>query len=150
MSSFEGTTVGISGGFSNTNATPLFTSDVEASARQAFAVDLCNDNCGADSAVTLPVGKRFVIENVSGKCYITISSQALASAIVSASLDGQMHHYQMVGQQQGQLEKIFNNQVRIYADGGVPGGLAIGGEGNEVCRATLSGRLIQMDTFPSP
>lgn len=130
--------------------TTVGTSDLESSVRQAYAVDLCNDNCGAGAAATLPVGNRFVIENVSGKCYITVSTQALANAIVFASLNGQMHSYQLVGQQQGALERVFNNQVRIYADGGVPNGLSIGGDGNEVCRATLSGRLIQMDTFPSP
>jgi len=143
-----GATVGISG-FSNTAATALFTSDIDAAARAAFAVALCSDigdgTCAGvyqePNTTTLPVGQRFVIEQISHGCD--------GGAYINASLNGHSYQYVLPGTGGG-----FSQQQRIYVDGGVANGLAFhlnSPTTDSSCRATLSGHLVQIATpFPAP
>ena len=120
------------------------------STRHPHAIDLCTNSCGSGNSTTLPVGYRFVIEQVSGRCYTTVESQTLLSPRIEAYLNGQVHRYYVNSQAHGYLQRVFNDQTRIYVDGGVPAGLAIDGLGNEACEVTLSGELTAVAApFPS-
>lgn len=152
MTLAAGTTVGISG-FSNTRETPVFTLGVEQSALQAYAVQLCENaiyGCQGGATATLPVGQRFVIEQVSGRCAIGGSGD-LGNAMLVASLNGQQFSYVLVGQLDGGVSnaRVFNNLTRIYADGGVVDGLSLSGTGNESC-VVASGRLVALPAPPFP
>ena len=121
----------------------------ENSTPQPYAIDLCT-GCGAGNSTTLPVGYRFVIEQVSGRCYTTLESQTLLSPRIEAYLNGQVHRYYVNSQAHGYLQRVFNDQTRIYVDGGVPAGLTIDGLGNEACEVTFSGELTAVaPTFPT-
>jgi hypothetical protein len=144
----SGATVGISG-FSNTEATALFISDIDAAARGAVAVALCSDTGNGTCAsvyqepntATLPVGERFVIEQISHGCN--------GGAYINASLNGYVHQYVLPGAGGG-----FSQQQRIYVDGGVPNGLGFHLNNpvtDSICRATLSGHLVHIAApFPIP
>lgn len=144
----SGATVAISG-FSNTDATALFTSDIDAAARGAFAVALCSDTgdgtCagvyGEPNTTTLPVGQRFVIEQISHGCG--------GGAYLEASLKGHKFQYVLPGAGGG-----FSQQQRIYVDGGVANGLEFhlnNPSSDSSCRATLSGHLVTIaPPFPTP
>jgi hypothetical protein len=134
-----GTTVGISG-FSNTEATALFTSDVDFAARHAFAAVLPSTPDG----LSLPFGKRFVIEQVSGSCSIATVSQTLGNPRLFASLGGQVFEYAIPGQIEGEGTRRINQHVRIYADGGVVNGLFYDSGQDETCTLTASGYLVQL------
>jgi hypothetical protein len=140
-----GATVGVSG-FTNTEATPLFTSDVDAAARRPFAVELCSsldsNLCGGEPfSVNLPVGERFVIEQVSGGC------SDVHVAAIFASLNGRIytHRFPMIGSTYN-----FSQLTRIYVDGGVPAGLRVQPPPAGTCSMTLSGHLVSIAApFPT-
>ena len=144
----SGATVAISG-FSNTEATALFTSDIDAAAKGAFAVALCSDTgngtCASvyseTSTTTLPVGQRFVIEQISHGCG--------GGAYIQARLKGHTFQYVLPGAGGG-----FSQQQRIYVDGGVANGLGFYLNNpitDSICRATLSGHLVTIaPPFPTP
>jgi hypothetical protein len=141
----SGATVGISG-FSNTEGTALFTSDVDAAARRPFALELCSSldsNLCAPTpfSATLPVGERFVIEQVSGGC-----SDVRAAAIF-ASLNGVLyrHSFPVIGSTSN-----FSQLTRIYVDGGVLAGLRVQPPSMGTCSMTLSGHLVSIASpFPT-
>ena len=141
----SGATVGISG-FSNTEATALFTSDVDAAARRPLAVGLCSsspaDLCAeTPDSVGLPVGERFVIEQVSGGC-----SDVRVTAIF-ARLNGGIytHRFPMGGSTLN-----FSQLTRIYVDGGVVSGLRVQPPAAGFCSMTLSGHLVSIAApFPT-
>jgi hypothetical protein len=121
---------------------------VEDTTGHPFAIELCT-GCGGAHATTLPVGYRFVIEQVSGRCHTTLESQSLLSPRIEASLNGQVYRYYVNSQLHGHLQRVFNDQTRIYVDGGVPEGLSIDGLGNEGCEVTFSGELTALSQpFP--
>jgi hypothetical protein len=134
-------------------------------AKEAYAVTLCaseyTDGCfSTPSAVTLPVGKRFIIEYTSGHCYVR--NTGIHGWTLKARLNGQDFFYQISDKisahDDQSTEGLFGDQVLIYADGGVPNGLSVNlfpagfTEDHDLgpfdsCDITLSGRLIQLQQF---
>jgi hypothetical protein len=149
-----GTTVSLGGG----------TVALDDPAKEAYAVTLCASNLGdcgpAPSAVTLPVGKRFVIEYTSGTCYVR--NTGIHGWILTARLNGQDFGYHISDKISAHDDEstvgLFSNTVQIYADGGVPNGLSASLDlagftedhdlgPSDSCDITLSGRLIQVQQF---
>ncbi|HET9361017.1 MAG TPA: hypothetical protein VFO58_14810 [Vicinamibacterales bacterium] len=131
---------------------PIYTADV--SARQAFAVSVCdgsgNSTCPSGEVAFVPVGKRFVIEQVSGRCWS--NGDVPATFYIYASLNGQAYPYYTSGVQGlvgvGQTNYIIVGALtRIYAETSV--GIARFDSSTEECRATLSGHL-QDNSSPFP
>ena len=57
-----GTTVGITGGLSNTAAAPIFVRDVDEPGRNAYFAAVCQSTETPCGGVTVPAGYRYVIE----------------------------------------------------------------------------------------
>lgn len=126
-------------------AAPIYTEDL--SAKQAFAVSVCDGNgsgaCPPDGEVALPVGKRFVIEQISGIC--RRNGHTPATFYVWAPLDGQTYQYFISGVQglegSGDTNYIMTGaRTRFYADTSV--GIQRWHDSTDECRATLSGQLV--------
>jgi len=151
-----GTQVGISGG----------SLSLDDPAKTAYAVSLCatdTDDCsGVPSTATLPVGTRFVIEVVSGDCFVR--NEGVHGWALLAQLNGQVHEYEISDKISAHDDEstmgLFFNQGRIYADGGVVDGISVSlvsagfSESHDLgpvglCRITLSGYLVQ-NTTPFP
>ena len=147
-----GTTVNVQGGGAND------------SARQAFALNLCatgdTESCPAGtSTATLPVNTRFVIEFVSGYCFVR--NTGIHGWTLTAPLNGQSYEH-MIGTKisahdDDSTTGLFTNETRIYVDGGQVDSLSVGlleqgfsehhDYGPEAsCHVTLSGYLV--DTTP--
>jgi hypothetical protein len=129
---------------SSTPASPIYTKQIEDAVDQAVAVDLCVGSCPAPSdVVSLPAGKRFIIEQISGRC-VRHAYDPL-SFYISAPLDGKMHNYYVRSQQHGDTLfndhlLVVNDQTRIYADGSVS--ISRVNVETDKCEATLAGRLV--------
>jgi hypothetical protein len=150
-----GTTVGISSGIGNTETTPLFISDVENSARQALAVDIEGDTSSGGDC-TLPgfcyspgVGKRFVIEQVSGLCGTNPDQLDDVGFTLRVFSNGDFHSYYFSGP--SHVYSRFTTLTRIYADGDSSEAVSMSeAAAGSVCSATLSGHLITIPTtFPT-
>src|SRR5262245_25637173 len=63
-----GTTVGITA--SNTTTSPIFSKDVDEPAKTAYVVFLCASTESSCDGASVPVGTRYVIEQVSGSCNV--------------------------------------------------------------------------------
>jgi hypothetical protein len=137
----------------NSPTAPIYTADV--SAREAFAVSVCDGGgsgaCPPGEEVALvPVGKRFVIEQVSGRCWR--NGDVPATFYIYASLNGQAYPYYTSGVQGlvgvGQTNYIIVGALtRIYAETSV--GIARFDPSTDECRATLSGHLQDISSpFP--
>ena len=127
--------------FNNSPDAPIYTDDL--SARQAFAASLCvGEGCTSD-VVAVPVGNRFVIEYVSGRCRSNGGNPA--TFVISASLNGQTHSYFTSGVQglvgSGDTNYIMIGAVtRIYADTSVRIS-RFDDSATDQCLVTLSGHL---------
>ena len=154
-----GTTVGISGGFSNTATSPIFTQDVDEPAKNAYVVGLCASTESSCGGITVPLGTRYVIEQVSGECNVG-SESSLYGWKLSARLNGADNIYFVrdnISAGSGDTTTgFFFQESRIYADGGVENGISahlfgVGGEHHSAaCGITLSGYLVSMDVvFPT-
>ena len=146
-----GTTVNVAGG------------GISDSARQAYALTLCatfTDDCGgAPSSATLPLNTRFVIEYVSGSCFVR--NTGIHGWRLATRLNGQPVEYiipDKIGAHDDEsTEGLFSNLTRFYADGGQTDSLSVSlfeagfieshdyGPVSE-CDITLSGYLV--DTTP--
>ena len=145
-----GTTVGISGG--NTSASPIFVRDADDPARNAFVLGLCaTSKFQTCPAVTVPVGTRYVIEQVSGECNVG-SESSIGGFKLTAQLNGVDNVYYIrdtisAGSGETTIGAFFQ-ESRIYADGGVANGISAtvfdaGGSGpGSACSITLSGYLV--------
>ena len=126
---------------------PIYTADV--SAGQAFAVDVCSPSsaCLSGTVALVPVGKRFVIEQVSGICR---STDHPAPFYIEWSLNGQTYKYYTSGvlSPVGQTNYITVGALtRIYAETSV--GIGLFASDAEFCHATLSGHLQDISSpFP--
>ena len=145
-----GTTVGITGGLSNTAATPLFVRDVDGPGRNAHVVHVCQSTLSPCGAVTVPVGNRYVIEQVAGECQVGTGSTIYGFRL-HAWLNGAENVYPVrndisADSGGGQTTTgFFFQPARIYADGGTELSVAFAGlGGNAVCGVTLSGHLVPM------
>jgi hypothetical protein len=130
-----GTTLGITGGVGNVDP------------RNAFAAELCVDaGGGCGQPVTIPVNKRFVIEQVSGSCGLN-DEDDYENWIINAQLNGGTHHHYF----KSPTSSTFHFLTRIYAD--APG-LTVtptlsGFHHDNECHMTLSGYLVDMTpAFP--
>jgi len=147
-----GTTVNVQGGGAND------------SAREAYSLSLCatgdTESCGVNpTTATIPLNKRFVIEFVSGYCFVR--NTGIHGWTLTAPLNGQSYEH-MIGDKisahdDDSTTGLFTNQTRIYADGGQVDSLSVRvlaqgfsehhDYGPEAyCNATLSGYLV--DTTP--
>jgi hypothetical protein len=155
-----GTTVGISGGFSNTATSPIFTQDVDEPAKNAYVVGLCaTSKFQTCPGVTVPFGTRYVIEQVSGECNVG-SESSIGGFKLTAHLNGAdnvyfFHDKISAGSGDTTVGPFFQ-ESRIYSDGGVENGISAivfdaGGSGpGAACSITLSGHLVSMDVvFPT-
>ena len=120
---------------------PVYTDDL--SVRQAFAASLCEGEGCTNDTVLVPVGKRLVIEYVSGTCRDNGGNPA--TFFISASLNGQTHNYFTSGVQglvgSGDTNRIMIGAVtRIYADTSVS--IARFAASTDQCLVTLSGHLM--------
>ena len=130
-----GTTVGITGGVGNVDP------------RNAFAAELCVDAgtaCGPP--VTIPVNKRFDIEQVSGSCGWS-DEEDYDNWVITAHLNGSTHNHYF----KSPIVSSFHFPTRIYAD--APGLTTIpilsGFHDDNECTMTVSGYLVDMTpTFP--
>ena len=133
-------------------------------AKQAYVVYLCTsdtDDCGTiPEAATLPLGTRYVIEQVSGHC--VVRNEAIDGWVLKARLNGKVDEHEFRDRLSAQNDEsatgLFFEQTRIYADGGIVNGLSAhtisGGftasDNIEYCKITISGHLVQMSAqFPT-
>ena len=149
-----GTTVGISGGFSNTATSPFFVRDVDERAKNAYVLGLCaTSKFQTCPGVTVPVGARYVIEQVSGECNVG-SDSSIGGFKLTAHLNGAdnvyfFHDKISAGSGDTTIGPFFQ-ESRIYADGGVENGISAkvfdaGGSGpGSACSITLSGYLVSI------
>ena len=149
-----GTTVGITGGFSNT-ANPIFARDVDEPARNAYVLGLCaTSKFQTCDGVTVPAGTRYVIEQVSGECNVG-SESSIGGFKLTAHLNGADNVYYFhdkISAGGGGATTVgpFFQESRIYTDGGVQNGISArvfdaGGSGpGAACSITLSGYLVSM------
>jgi hypothetical protein len=145
-----GTTVGITGGLSNTAASPLFVRDVDEPGRNAYAVFVCQGTESPCEGVTVPAGKRYVIEQVAGECQVGTGSTIYGFRL-HASLNGVENVYPVrnnisADSGGGQTTTgFFFQPARIYADGGTQLSVAFAGLGaSAFCGVNLSGHLVPM------
>jgi hypothetical protein len=137
----------------NPAASPVLVRDVDDPARHAFQITLCFKSvtwtggpCAADDHFTVPTGKHFVIEYVSGFCNSGLDSVGRINVStyvnnVQASHflnDPTPFHSPIYG---GLLED-FGQQVRIYADGGRDVSAGVNFPGESICYVTLSGYML--------
>lgn len=127
--------------FNNSPDAPIYTDDL--SARQAFAVKLCEGEGCLPEPVPVPVGNRFVIEYVSGTCRSNGGNPA--TFVITAWLNGQQYSYFISGVQglvgSGDTNRIMVGAVtRIYADTAV-GMSRFDDDSTDQCLVTLSGHL---------
>jgi hypothetical protein len=127
---------------------PIYTADV--SARQAFAVSVCDGDCGAQNVASVPVGKRFVIEQVSGIC--RDNGGPPATFYLLAPLNGQTYQYFISGVQglQGFGDTSYimvGARTHFYAETSVA--IHRWNDNVDECRATVSGHLQDISSpFP--
>lgn len=145
-----GTTVGITGGLSNTAATPLFVRDVDEPGRNAYVVYVCQNTESPCGGVTVPVGNRYVIEQVAGECQVGTGSTIYGFRL-HAWLNGADNVYPVrnnISAESGGGQTttgFFFQPARIYADGGTELSVAFAGVGGSAfCGVTLSGHLVPM------
>lgn len=145
-----GTTVGITGGLSNTAATPLFVRDVDEPGRNAYVVRVCQSTISPCGGVTVPVGSRYVIEQVAGECQVGTGSTIYGFRL-HAWLNGAENVYPVrnnISAESGGGQTttgFFFQPARIYADGGTELSVAFAGVGGSAfCGVTLSGHLVPM------
>jgi hypothetical protein len=145
-----GTTVGITGGLSNTSASPLFVRDVDEPGRNAHVVRVCQSTESTCGSVTVPVGNRYVIEQVAGECQVGTGSTIYGFRL-HAWLNGAENVYPVrnnisADSGGGQTTTgFFFQPARIYADGGTELSVAFAGLGGSAfCGVTLSGHLVPM------
>lgn len=145
-----GTTVGITGGLSNTAATPLFVRDVDEPGRNAHVVHVCQSTISPCGGVTVPVGNRYVIEQVAGECQVGTGSTIYGFRL-HAWLNGAENVYPVrnnISAESGGGQTttgFFFQPARIYADGGTELSVAFAGVGGSAfCGVTLSGHLVPM------
>jgi hypothetical protein len=139
----------------NTATSPIFVRDVDEPAKNAYVVGLCATSKFATcTGVTVPVGVRFVIEQVSGECNVG-SDSSIEGWKLTAQLNGVDNVYffrDKISAGGGGETTLgtFLEQSRIYADGGVANGISAkvfneGGSGpGSACDITLSGHLVAM------
>ena len=151
-----GTTVGISG-----STSPIFARDVDEPARSAFVLGLCaTSKFQTCDGVTVPLGTRYVIEQVSGTCEVgsesSIGGFKLTAPLNGVSNDYFFHDTISAGGGGATTLGMFFQEARIYTDGGVANGISArvvdaGGSGpGGVCSITLSGHLVSMAAvFPT-
>ncbi len=143
--------------FSNAEANPIFTRDVDSAVRHPIVRFVCSDigtpggNCGsAPNFFTVPGGARLVIEQVDGTCIqysgtnvtgVGIKIQADTS-IVEHSIPLPFH-----GNSSDALTLNFSQLTRIYAEpettvsARLTGGFVSPGSGAH-CQVTVSGYLV--------
>jgi hypothetical protein len=127
-----GTTVEVTGTVGDSNA------------KNAFAGELCVDaGAGCGSPLTIPVNKRFVIEQVSGECD-TSDEEDFENWVIKVHLNGTMHDHYF----KSPIRSAFHFATRIYADAPdiTVRGIQSGFHDNNECDMTLSGYLV--DTTP--
>jgi hypothetical protein len=145
-----GTTVGIN----NLSTAPIFTEDINNSAKQAFAVRVCVGGtsgaiCDVGDVATLPAGKRFVIEQISGTCERD-QNENPDTFFITAPLNGQSYNYYVSRVQgvaaisaYGLHRIVIGDTTRIYADDAV--GISRFDLETDRCQATLSGHLVALN-----
>jgi hypothetical protein len=138
----------------NTAASPIFVRDVDEPAKNVYVVGLCANTSIYQTCepLTVPVGKRFVIEQVSGECNVG-SDSSIEGWKLTAQLNGADNVYwfhDKISAPGGSGETTlgpFFELSRIYADGGISAKVFNeGGEhaGSAECSITLSGHLVSM------
>jgi hypothetical protein len=113
----------------NTASNPVPVTSSDDPARQAFAY-FNNETMAAGDAqhhvgVTVPEGKRLVIESVSGSAGFETSSEALVNVSVQARVNGNLQSYSLPAVFEGRSPVAVRpflwaatDLVRLYADGG--------------------------------
>jgi hypothetical protein len=150
-----GASVGINGGFTNTATTPIFVRDVDEPSRNAYVVYLCQSTESPCGGATVPVGTRYVIEQISGECNVGSGSSLYGWKLTARlnDVDNAYHIRENISAPDGSGETtrgFFFQETRIYADGGVANGLSaqlvdVGGEHKSAaCSIYLSGHLVAM------
>ena len=145
---------------------PGTTVHVDDPARQAYSLSLCatgdTESCGVNpTTATIPLNKRFVIEFVSGYCFVR--NTGIHGWTLTAPLNGQSYEH-MIGDKISASDDdsttgLFSDQTRIYVDGGQVDSLSVGvlaqgfsehhDYGPEAyCHVTLSGYLVDTTSFP--
>ena len=145
-----GPTVGITGGLSNTAASPLFVRDVDEPGRNAYVVFVCQSTESPCGGVTVPAGNRYVIEQLAGECQVGTGAHIYGFRL-HASLNGADHVYPVredisADSGGGQTTTgFFFQPARIYADGGTQLSVTFADLGGSAfCGVTLSGHLVPM------
>lgn len=139
----------------NTLDNPALIRDVDSPARQPFqaAVEgtMGAGTEGINLFVTVPTGKRLVIEYVSGTCFVPGGQKCIFSVgtIVNNAATSTFHNLQTEVVGPFGSEDLFRagEQVRIYGDGGTSVTLRADRDqptGNATVRMSLSGHLVDL------
>lgn len=124
----------------NTSANPVPTVATDNPAAQPFQ----SFSTGSQLlfGVSVPVGKRLVIENISAAC--VDATPILSDMRVFTTAGGNFAQYTSAPQTVGTQEIIWNQPGRLYADSGtgVTIGTGAGTASGSNCAASLSGYLV--------
>jgi hypothetical protein len=137
----------------NTATAPIFVRDVDEPARNANVAFLCAQRSTGSTCdpITVPAGKRFVIEQVSGQCNVGTDSR-IEGFKLTAQLNGANNDYWIqdkIGAEGSSGETTlgaFWHESRIYADGPISALIyGFNGEGaGAFCAIYLSGHLVSL------
>ncbi len=139
----------------NTDADhPVFVTDVDNPARQAFQEDLTftlPDNFSevCSPLTTVPAGKRLVIEYISGKASFPAADQKLRHLSIRTTLNGNLVYHYLAPTPTGVFnEYVAAQQVRLYADANTLPHICLGrgnlNDGVVSVHVSISGYLIDM------